>query len=155
MMTAAAQIHPGRANEAALRIRCSAWLLTSGAVPVDRASSCSTFTRRDHFSREAYDLCHAGYVLFTMTQSNDQLKAAQVRWELNLSILQEEERRLFGMLEEQSRESATVPQDVLDRLKAARSQCNDAFKLLMGAIEDRVTHVASTQAADRQDDAAG
>lgn len=29
MMTAAAQIHPGRAKEAALRIRCSAWLLTS------------------------------------------------------------------------------------------------------------------------------
>jgi hypothetical protein len=29
MMTAAAQIHPGRAKEAALRIWCSAWLLTS------------------------------------------------------------------------------------------------------------------------------
>lgn len=87
-----------------------------------------------------------------MTQTNDQLKAAQVRWELNLSILQEEERRLFGMLEEQSRESATVPQDVLDRLKAARAQCNEAFKLLMGAIEDRVTHVAATQLTDRPDD---
>jgi hypothetical protein len=43
------------------------------------------------------------------------------------------------MLEEQSRESATLRQDVLDRLKAARSQCNEAFKLLMGAIEERVT----------------
>jgi hypothetical protein len=74
-----------------------------------------------------------------MTQSNDRLKAAQVRWQLNLTILQEEERRLFSMLEEQSRESATLPQDVLDRLKAARSQCNEAFKLLMGAIEERVT----------------
>lgn len=77
-----------------------------------------------------------------MTQSNAQLKAAQVRWELNLTVLQEEERRLFSMLEEQSRESATLPQDVLDRLKAARSQCNEAFKQLMGAIEDRVTHDA-------------
>jgi hypothetical protein len=74
-----------------------------------------------------------------MTQSNDRLKAAQVRWQLNLTILQEEERRLFSMLEEQSRESATLRQDVLDRLKAARSQCNEAFKLLMGAIEERVT----------------
>jgi len=81
-----------------------------------------------------------------MTQSNDQLKAAQVRWELNLSILQEEERRLLGMLEEQSRESATLPQDVLDRLKAARSQCNEAFKLLMGAIEDRVSATQSPEA---------
>ena len=88
-----------------------------------------------------------------MTQSNAQLKAAQVRWELNLSVLQEEERRLFSMLEEQSRESATLPQDMLDRLRAARSQCNEAFKLLMGAIEDRVTHVASTQGVGRQDDA--
>ena len=81
-----------------------------------------------------------------MTQSNAQLKAAQVRWELNLSILQEEERRLFSMLEEQSRESATLPPEVLDRLKAARSQCNEAFKLLMGAIEERVTDAGSTQA---------
>jgi hypothetical protein len=32
MMTAAAQIHPGRAREAALRILCSAWLLTSQSV---------------------------------------------------------------------------------------------------------------------------
>ena len=88
-----------------------------------------------------------------MTQSNAQLKAAQVRWQLNLTILQEEERRLFSMLEEQSRKSATLPQDMLDRLKGARSQCNEAFKVLMGAIEDRVTHVASTQSAGRQDDA--
>ena len=88
-----------------------------------------------------------------MTQSNARLKAAQVRWELNLTVLQEEERRLFSMLEEQSRESGTVPQDVLDRLKAARSQCNEAFKLLMGAIEDRVSRVASAQDADRRDDA--
>jgi hypothetical protein len=105
--------------------------------------------------REAYDLRYACNVLFTMTQSNDQLKAAQVRWELNLAILQEEERRLFSMLEEQSRESATLPPEVLDRLKAARSQCNEAFKRLMGTIEDRVTHAASTQGADRQDDATG
>ncbi|MDF2465215.1 MAG: hypothetical protein K0Q43_3450 [Ramlibacter sp.] len=88
-----------------------------------------------------------------MNQSNAQLKAAQVRWQLNLTVLQEEERRLFSVLEEQSRESATLPQDMLDRLKAARSQCNEAFKLLMGAIEDRVTHVATTQGAGRQDEA--
>ena len=88
-----------------------------------------------------------------MTRSNAQLKAAQVRWELNLTVLQEEERRLFSRLEEQSRESATLSQDMLDRLKAARSQCNEAFKLLMEAIEDRVTHVASTQGTGRQDDA--
>lgn len=88
-----------------------------------------------------------------MTQANARLKAAQVRWQLNLTILQEEERRLFSMLEEQSRETATLPQDMLDRLKAARSQCNEAFKALMGAIEDRVTHAASTQGAGRQDDA--
>lgn len=88
-----------------------------------------------------------------MNQSNAQLKAAQVRWQLNLTVLQEEERRLFSLLEEQSRESATLPQDMLDRLKAARSQCNEAFKLLMGAIEDRVTHVATTQGAGRQDEA--
>jgi predicted nuclease with TOPRIM domain len=87
-----------------------------------------------------------------MTQSNPKLKAAQVRWELKLTVLQEEERRLFSMLEEQSRESAALPQDMLDRLKAARSQCNEAFKQLMGAIEDRVTHVVSTHAVDRQDD---
>lgn len=95
----------------------------------------------------------ASNVLFTMNQSNAQLKAAQVRWQLNLTVLQEEERRLFSLLEEQSRESATLPQDMLDRLKAARSQCNEAFKLLMGAIEDRVTHVATTQGAGRQDEA--
>lgn len=88
-----------------------------------------------------------------MNQSNAQLKAAQVRWQLNLTVLQEEERRLFSLLEEQSRESATLPQDMLDRLKAARSQCNEAFKLLMGAIEDRVTHVATTQGGGRQDEA--
>lgn len=88
-----------------------------------------------------------------MTQSSAQLKAAQVRWALKLTVLQEEERRLFSMLEEQSRESATLPQDMLDRLKAARSQCNEAFKLLMGAIEDRVTHMANTQSTGRQDDA--
>ncbi len=92
-------------------------------------------------------------VLFTMTQPNAQLKAAQVRWELKLTVLQEEERRLFSMLEEQSRESAALPQDMLDRLKAARSQCNEAFKLLMGAIEDRVSHGASAQEVSRQDDA--
>lgn len=88
-----------------------------------------------------------------MTEPNAQLKAAQVRWALKLTVLQEEERRLFSMLEEQSRETSTLPQDMLDRLKAARSQCNEAFKLLMGAIEDRVTHVANTQGAGRQDDA--
>jgi predicted nuclease with TOPRIM domain len=75
-----------------------------------------------------------------MTQSTPQLKAAQVRWELKLTVLQEEERRLFSMLEEHSRDSAALPQDMLDRLKAARSQCNEAFKQLMGAIEDRVAH---------------
>lgn len=86
-----------------------------------------------------------------MTQSNAQLKAAQVRWELNLTVLQEEERRLFSMLEEQSRESAALPQDTLDRLKAARAQCNEAFKSLMAAIEDQVTRVGGAQGDDRQD----
>jgi hypothetical protein len=44
MMTAAAQIHPGRAKEAALRIRCSACLLTSLVrVRLVCAPSCSTF----------------------------------------------------------------------------------------------------------------
>ena len=88
-----------------------------------------------------------------MTRSNAQLKAAQVRWQLNLSVLQEEERRLFSMLEERSRESATLPQDMLDRLRAARSQCNEAFKLLMEAIEARVTQAAGAQEAGRHDGA--
>jgi hypothetical protein len=50
MMTAAAQIHPGRAKEAALRIRCSACLLTSWCGTVD-CTPCSTFRA---------DLPHAG-----------------------------------------------------------------------------------------------
>jgi len=73
-----------------------------------------------------------------MTHSNVELKAAQARWALNLTVLQEEERRLFSMFEVESRRSASPSQDTLERLKAARFQCDEAFKMLMGAIEDRI-----------------
>lgn len=88
-----------------------------------------------------------------MPQSNAQIRAAQARWELNLTVLQEEERRLFTLLEEQSRKSASLPQDTLDRLKAARAQCNEAFKQLMEAIEKRVDQPAEQQVTGRRDDA--
>lgn len=88
-----------------------------------------------------------------MPQSTAQIRAAQARWELNLTVLQEEERRLFTLLEEQSRKSASLPQDTLDRLKAARAQCNEAFKQLMAAIEKRVDQAAKPQVTSRQGDA--
>jgi hypothetical protein len=65
------------------------------------------------------------------------IRAAQVRWELQLAILQEEERRVVDALEEHSRRGIALPQKFLDRLKAARSQCNEAFQSLMACIERR------------------
>lgn len=88
-----------------------------------------------------------------MPQSTAQIRAAQARWELNLTVLQEEERRLFALLEEQSRKSASLPQDTLDRLKAARAQCNEAFRQLMEAIQKRVEQPAEQQVTSRQDNA--
>lgn len=88
-----------------------------------------------------------------MTRTNAQLKAAQARWELNLTVLQEEERRLFSVLEEHSRQAGSPPQDMLDRLRAARAQCNEAFKLLMGAIEERVNQATRAQESANHGDA--
>ena len=69
--------------------------------------------------------------------TEEQIRAAQARWELQLAILQEEERRIVNALEEHSRRGAALPQELLDRLKAARSQCNEAFQSLMASIERR------------------
>jgi uncharacterized protein YukE len=74
-----------------------------------------------------------------MSYSVEQIKAAQVRWELNLVILQEEERRSVNTLEEYSRTGAAVPKEAFERLRAARTQCNDAFQALMTAIEHSAT----------------
>ena len=65
------------------------------------------------------------------------IRAAQTRWELKLAILQEEERRVVDALEAHSRRGVALPQEFLDRLKAARSQCNQAFQSLMACIERR------------------
>ena len=82
-----------------------------------------------------------------MTVANEKLRAAQVRWELQLAILQEEERRLVTVLEEHSRGGAAVPQELLDRLKAARAQCNTAFQSLMNFIQERITRDADVEPA--------
>jgi hypothetical protein len=82
-----------------------------------------------------------------MTVANERLRAAQVRWELQLAILQEEERRLVTVLEEHSRGGAAVPQELLDRLKAARAQCNTAFQSLMNFIQERITRDAGVEPA--------
>lgn len=74
-----------------------------------------------------------------MAFTDEKIKATQALWELQLAILQEEERRLVGALEEHSRGGAAVPREVLDRLKAARAQCNEAFQSLMACLEERVT----------------
>ena len=74
-----------------------------------------------------------------MTNPTDEkVKAAQALWELQLAILQEEERRLINALEDHSRADAMVPQGFLERVKAARAQCNAAFQSLMTAIEHRI-----------------
>jgi len=77
-----------------------------------------------------------------MPLTDGQIKAAQARWELELAILQEEEKRLMAALEDQSRGSAATPLERLDRLKAARSQCNQAFQQLTTAVEERAARVA-------------
>ncbi|MDP3857706.1 MAG: hypothetical protein Q8Q73_08110 [Stagnimonas sp.] len=75
-----------------------------------------------------------------MAPTDEKIKAAQALWELQLAILQEEERRLVSALEEPSRAGAQIPQELrlLARLKAARTQCNEAFQSLMTAVEERV-----------------
>jgi hypothetical protein len=72
-----------------------------------------------------------------MPLSDGRIKAAQARWELELAILQEEEKRLMSTLEDHSRRGAALPREILDRLKAARSQCNEAFQALMASVEAR------------------
>jgi hypothetical protein len=72
-----------------------------------------------------------------MPLSDGQIKAAQARWELELAILQEEEKRLMRALEEISRDEVALPLELLNRLKAARSQCDKAFQLLMASMEAR------------------
>jgi hypothetical protein len=72
-----------------------------------------------------------------MPLSDGRIKAAQARWELELAILQEEEKRVMSALEEHSRRGAALPREILDRLKAARSQCNEAFQALMASVEAR------------------
>jgi len=76
-----------------------------------------------------------------MPLSDGRIKAAQARWELELAILQEEEKRLMAALEEQSREGTGTSLERLKRLKAARSQCNQAFQLLTTAVEQRAARV--------------
>jgi hypothetical protein len=78
-----------------------------------------------------------------MVLTDASIRAAQARWELQLAILQEEEARLLRALEEHSRDKAVVAQEILDRLKAARTQCNDAFQSLMGSIEQRISQDAT------------
>lgn len=78
-----------------------------------------------------------------MVLTDASIRAAQARWELQLAILQEEEARLLRALEEHSRDKAVVTQEILDRLKAARTQCNDAFQSLMGSIEQRISQDAA------------
>ena len=74
-----------------------------------------------------------------MVLTDATIRAAQARWELQLAILQEEEARLLSTLEKHSRDGAATAQEILDRLKAARAQCNQAFQSLMGSIEQRIS----------------
>ncbi|MDP3761847.1 MAG: hypothetical protein Q8R01_15165 [Ramlibacter sp.] len=73
----------------------------------------------------------------------DELKAAQARWELHLAILHEEERRLVRALEVISSDPSAPPHLAVDRLSAARVQCNEAFQSLMNAIARRASLVAT------------
>ena len=73
-----------------------------------------------------------------MVLTDATIRAAQARWELQLAILQEEEARLLSTLEKHSRDGAGTTPEILDRLKAARTQCNQAFQALMGSIEQRI-----------------
>lgn len=81
--------------------------------------------------------------------SDEDIKAAQIRWELQLAILQEEERRVVSALEEYSRRGALSPEGMLDRVKTARAQCNKAFQSLMRSIEHRFAVVGDESAANR------
>jgi len=72
-----------------------------------------------------------------MAPTDPRIRAAQARWELQLAILQEEEKRLVSALEDHSRRGAALPGEFLRRLKAARSQCNEAFQALMTSVEER------------------
>jgi hypothetical protein len=78
-----------------------------------------------------------------MVLTDATIRAAQARWELQLAILQEEEARLLSALERHSREGSATAQEVLDRLKSARAQCNQAFQSLMGCIERRIKRDAA------------
>jgi len=82
-----------------------------------------------------------------MNPTDEKIKAAQALWELQLAILQEEERRLINALEDHSRADAKVPQGFLERVKAARAQCNAAFQSLMTAIEHRIARDAGSATA--------
>lgn len=84
-----------------------------------------------------------------MTPADEKIRAAQARWELQLAILQEEERRLVSAIEEHSRAGGAVPGEILDRLKAARGQCNEAFQSLMTFIEQRIARDGVSAAASR------
>lgn len=74
------------------------------------------------------------------------LKAAQARWELHLAILHEEERRAVGALEVGLPDGPVSPGVALDRLTAARAQCNDAFQALLSCIAHRVDGGVASQA---------
>ena len=77
-----------------------------------------------------------------VTFSVEKIRKAQARWELHLAILQEEEGRIVGALEEYSRTGAALPNQALDRFKASRAQCNKAFQALMAAIDRGATRKA-------------
>jgi hypothetical protein len=77
-----------------------------------------------------------------MALSKEQISAAQVRWELHLAILREEERRLVHAVQERSREGEALPVGIVERLTAARAQCDGAFQVLMNSIQDRARRTA-------------
>jgi hypothetical protein len=82
-----------------------------------------------------------------MALTDAQIRAAQARWELQLAILQEEEKRLVNALEEHSRRGSALPLEFLERLKAARSQCNEAFQALMDSVQERGTQLQRQDAS--------
>lgn len=84
-----------------------------------------------------------------MTPADEKIRAAQAHWELQLAILQEEERRLVDAIEEHSRAGSAVPGDILGRLKAARAQCSEAFQSLMAFVEQRIARDAASVATSR------
>jgi len=71
-----------------------------------------------------------------MRSTDTKVRAAHARWELQLAILQEDEKRLLDALKECSLKRSTLPQEKLDRLKTSRAQCNEAFQALMGCFEE-------------------